>query len=182
MQHKYIVYPSAIEVIDIGTEKYLLPEIYRKRFDPTAQPVEQIEFRSCGKEYLQFAVPEIIDGRRPAAQRLGKFHAPHSPAVFIVQTQIHVVVLVERIHFSGSRIPDLKRAIRNDHHRIPFECRGLTLHFHDPVYGEGKSQRTLLGHYAEHRRNIGCICVGRSQRFCIFPSENPVYRPAVLGK
>ena len=134
MQDHYIVGSPAIEIIHIRSEKYLLAEVDREWSHLPAQPVQEIYFRSCSKDNLEFSVPEIINCSRPAAERLREADSPHSLAVLIVKAEIQVLILIECVHLPGRRVLHLERAFRDKHHGVPLEYRSLAPYVLNPVY------------------------------------------------
>ena len=84
MENHHVIFPVPGKIIDIRSQKHRLLQIHRERIHETAEPVDQVEFRTGCKKYLELAVGKIIDCAGASANRRLERGAPDAFAVLFL--------------------------------------------------------------------------------------------------
>ena len=121
VKHHYGIAAGAGEIIDIRAKEYLLPHLYGETVYPVSKAVQEVELASGGKQELDFAVCKVVHVLHPAAKGALERYAPDALAVFVVEADGAVGVLVKVIGFAGSVVLYGEIPSGNDNRGISFK-------------------------------------------------------------
>ena len=154
------------EIIHGRSCRNFLACLDRKARDKAPQPVYQVHLRSGGEQVLKLAVVVVVYLPDVAADLRLERNAPDILPVLVLKADGEVAVLVDRVGFSGSAVPDLERAGRNGQGRVPEGGkRHCPLADPHPVKGKLQSHPSFFGDGGQCHRHIGGAFQHVSQSF-----------------